>query len=155
MGDSKSAQERLDAENAMDLSSELKGARAAYFDALDTGEEVEEKKFTYAWTLIHQKSRDDMRAGIALLEELSTSKGVQRDALYYQATAQYRLEQYMDSRKSLQQLLVLDPSNRQALDMKALVESVLQREGAIGLAVFSSAAVAVAALAGVLLKARR
>ena len=119
MGDAKSAQERLDAESAMDLSSELKvgpipripasrmfsvfggplgdgmvctcfistytlvlcasskylnlsthapniwqGARTAYFDALDDGEEVEEKKFTYAWCLIHQKSRDDITAGI-------------------------------------------------------------------------------------------
>ena len=56
-----------------------------------------------------------------LLDELSTSKGVQRDALYYQATALYRLEQYVDARKALQQLLSLDPNNRQAADMKALV----------------------------------
>mmetsp|Transcript_10949 Transcript_10949/g.26832 ORF Transcript_10949/g.26832 Transcript_10949/m.26832 type:complete len:155 (-) Transcript_10949:7-471(-) len=154
MGDVRSAHERLEAENAMNLSSELKGARAAYFDSLDTGEQVDEKKFTYAWTLIHQKSKDNIRAGIALLEELSDNKGVQRESLYYQATAQYRLEQYMDSRKSLQRLLTIDPSNRQALDMKALVEHVLSREGAIGLAVFSSAALAALAVGAAILKKR-
>jgi hypothetical protein len=30
---------------------------------------------------------------------------VQRDALYYAATAQYRLQQYVEARKSLQMLL--------------------------------------------------
>ena len=48
----------------------------------------------------------------------------------------------------------VDPNNRQAIDMKALVETVLQREGAIGLAVFSSAAVAVASIGLALLRKR-
>lgn len=50
----------------------LQGARASYFDSLDTGEEVDEKKFTYAWTLIHQKNKEDMRAGIAVCVSLFT-----------------------------------------------------------------------------------
>jgi hypothetical protein len=40
IGDARVAQERLDAEAAMDLSSELQGARSAYFEALEDGEDV-------------------------------------------------------------------------------------------------------------------
>ena len=40
------AQERLDAEATMDLSSELQGARSSYFEALEEEEDVDKKKFT-------------------------------------------------------------------------------------------------------------
>jgi hypothetical protein len=40
IGDARVAQERLDAEAAMDLSSELQGARSAYFEALEDGDDV-------------------------------------------------------------------------------------------------------------------
>mmetsp|Transcript_10932 Transcript_10932/g.17184 ORF Transcript_10932/g.17184 Transcript_10932/m.17184 type:complete len:159 (-) Transcript_10932:131-607(-) len=147
MGDMQRAKERLEAEAKMDLSSELHAARAAFFESLDTNAEVEEKKFTYAWCLIHQHSKDDMRSGISLLMDLASEKSVQKEALYYLATAQFRLEQYMDSRNTLKQLLADDPDNRQALDLKALVEHVLKREGTVGLAVFSGAVAATGAAA--------
>jgi hypothetical protein len=50
-------------------------------------------------------------------------------------------------RRTLQDLLSLDPGNRQAIDLKAAVEHVLRRDGAIGLALLSTATAAVAALA--------
>ena len=40
MGDRRLALERLETEAKMDLSTELLTARAAYFEALDTGEDV-------------------------------------------------------------------------------------------------------------------
>jgi len=46
LGDAHVAQERLDAEAAMDLSSELQGARSSYFEALEEEEDVDKKKFT-------------------------------------------------------------------------------------------------------------
>ena len=50
-------------------------------------------------------------------------------------------------RRTLQDLLRLDPDNRQAADLKAAVEHVLRRDGAIGLALLSTATAAVAAMA--------
>lgn len=40
VGDARVAEERLAAEAAMDLSSELQGARSSYFEALEDGEDV-------------------------------------------------------------------------------------------------------------------
>jgi cytochrome c-type biogenesis protein CcmH/NrfG len=131
----------------MDLSSELQGARSAYFEALEDGEDVEKKKFTYAWTLIHQRGQDELRTGVTMLEELASEKEVAREALYFLATAQYRLGQLTKARATLKDLLSMDQNNRQAADLKALVESVLQQEGVIGLAILSGAVAAGGAVA--------
>lgn len=40
VGDRRLALERLETEEQMDLSTEILNARAAYFEALDTGEDV-------------------------------------------------------------------------------------------------------------------
>ena len=153
-GDRKLALERLQTESKMDVSAELLTARAAYFEALDTGEDVLNKKFTYAWCLIHLKTRDDVLTGISLLRELSEHKAVQREALFYMANAQYKIEHYDEARVALKQLLALDPTNRPALDLKAQIEHVLKKEGAIGLAVLSAAGAVAVAVGAALLKSR-
>mmetsp|Transcript_50419 Transcript_50419/g.74028 ORF Transcript_50419/g.74028 Transcript_50419/m.74028 type:complete len:157 (+) Transcript_50419:3-473(+) len=154
MGDRRLALERLETEAKMDLSTELLTARAAYFEALDTGEDVLNKKFTYAWCLIHLKTRDDILSGSALLRELTEHKSIQREAFYYLATAQYKIEHYDEARASLKQLLSFDPTNRPALDLKAQIEHILQKEGAIGLAVLSAAGAVAVALGAALLKSK-
>jgi hypothetical protein len=73
-----------------------------------------------AWCLIHQKSRDEMKMGASvgntsfvvirriyllmnlcsqLLRELTGNKELRRDSLFYIATVQFRMEQYLDARK--------------------------------------------------------
>ena len=84
--------------------------------------QVLNKKFTYAWCLIHLKTRDDMLTGISLLKELAEHKAIQREALYYLAMAQYKLEHHEEARLSLKHLLAFDPGNRPALDLKAQIE---------------------------------
>ncbi|KAJ1491159.1 hypothetical protein T484DRAFT_1775638 [Baffinella frigidus] len=109
VGDARVAEERLAAEAAMDLSSELQGARSSYFEALEDGEDVDKKKFTYAWTLIHQKGQADLVTGISLLDELSTNKEVAREALYFLAAAQFRLGKFALARATLKKLQVASP----------------------------------------------
>eukprot|EP00960_Hanusia_phi_P060932 764673-Hanusia_phi.AAC.2 len=211
-GDRRVAAERMEAEGAMEPKEELQRARAAYFTALETGEEVtwssspfpltvydpsghscsavlfrwicalvfdslarnfasctildvqitptvrlmqrfqlNNKKFTYAWCLIYMKDHEEIRTGITLLQELTEIKSLQREAFYYLAVAQFvaiLLCLGCATTLSPVQLLAIDPNNRPALDLKALVEHVLRKEGAIGLAVFSGG---VAAAAGVAL----
>ena len=89
-----------------------------------------------------------------LLQELTSNKEMRRESLYYLATVLYRLEKYADARQVLKKLLTVDPESRQAQDLKAAVEHVLQRDGAIGLAVLSGAAVAAFAVGAALLKKR-
>uniref|UniRef100_A0A7S4NCI1 Mitochondrial fission 1 protein n=1 Tax=Guillardia theta TaxID=55529 RepID=A0A7S4NCI1_GUITH len=127
-GDRRVAAERMEAEGKMEPKEELQRARAAYFTALETGEELENKKFTYAWCLIYMKDHEEIRTGITLLQELAEIKSLQREALYYLAVAQYRLEMYMLARNTLKQLLAIDPNNKPALDLKALIEHVLRKE---------------------------
>ena len=45
-GNAAAALERLDADALMDVSSQLQAARQAYFNALDTNEDVDRTKFT-------------------------------------------------------------------------------------------------------------
>ncbi len=71
-----------------------------------------------AWCLIHQKSKEDIKLGasvsnrlsffgykqslrllVQLLKETANNKELRRDSLYYIATVQFRLEQYLDARK--------------------------------------------------------
>ena len=56
--------------------------------------------------------------------------------------------------RTLQELLTLDPGNRQAADLQAAVEHVLRRDGAAGIAILSAAAVAAFAVGAAVLKRR-
>jgi len=91
---------------------------------------------------------------MSLLKELAEHKSIQRESLYYLATAQYRLELHDEARSTLKQLLATDPTNRPALDLKAQVEHVLKKEGAIGLAVLSAAGGLALAVGAALIKSR-
>mmetsp|Transcript_2561 Transcript_2561/g.5406 ORF Transcript_2561/g.5406 Transcript_2561/m.5406 type:complete len:96 (+) Transcript_2561:477-764(+) len=95
-----------------------------------------------------------MKMGASLLWELTGNKELRRDSLFYIATVQFRMEQYLDARKTLEKLLAADPDNRQAQDLKAAVEKVLRHDGAVGLALLSGAAVAVFAVGAALIKRR-
>mmetsp|Transcript_47754 Transcript_47754/g.112701 ORF Transcript_47754/g.112701 Transcript_47754/m.112701 type:complete len:161 (+) Transcript_47754:45-527(+) len=137
------AKERIEEERKISISqAELHAARESYFQALDSNEDVVKKKYTYAWCLVHQNAKQDIQQGIPFLFDLADEKAVQKEALYCLATAQYILEQYTECRLSLKRLLAIEPHDTKAQDLKALVEDVLRREGALGLAVFSGAVAA-------------
>lgn len=113
--------------------------------ALHTHADISELTATtcrYAWCLVHQNAKQDIQQGIPFLFDLADEKAVQKEALYCLATAQYILEQYTECRLSLKRLLAIEPHDTKAQDLKALVEDVLRREGALGLAVFSGAVAA-------------
>ncbi len=88
-----------------------------------------DKKFPYAVLLIRSNNRQQVEFGARLLHELlreETDDGG-RAILYYLALAYFRLGNYVGARKHAEALLELEPHNRQARAMKALLDEQITK----------------------------
>jgi len=90
---------------------------------------ISSKKFPYAVLLIRSNSRQQVERGIKFLEEIRREKSDDdgRAALYYLALAQFRLGNYLEARQHIEALLQIEPKNRQANAMKALVNEQITK----------------------------
>ncbi|XP_053069747.1 mitochondrial fission 1 protein isoform X2 [Acinonyx jubatus] len=95
-------------------------------------------QFEYAWCLVRSKYNDDIRKGIALLEELlpNGSKEEQRDYVFYLAVGNYRLK--------------TEPQNNQAKELEQLIDKAMKKDGLVGMAIVGGMALGVAGLAGLI-----
>ncbi|XP_027465734.1 mitochondrial fission 1 protein isoform X2 [Zalophus californianus] len=95
-------------------------------------------QFEYAWCLVRSKYNDDIRKGIALLEELlpKGSKEEQRDYVFYLAVGNYRLK--------------TEPQNNQAKELERLIDKAMKKDGLVGMAIVGGMALGVAGLAGLI-----
>lgn len=111
-----------------------------------------ETKFEYAWCLIRSKYTQDIKKGIALLEELvqKASKDDSRDFLFYLAVANYRLKEYEKALKYIRTLLKNEPGNKQALELEKLIDKALKKDGLVGMAIVGGIGLGVAGLAGLI-----
>ncbi|XP_040038245.1 mitochondrial fission 1 protein [Gasterosteus aculeatus] len=111
-----------------------------------------ETKFEYAWCLIRSKYTDDIKKGIALLEELvhTASKDDSRDFLFYLAVANYRLKEYEKALKYIRTLLKNEPGNKQAQELEKLIVKALKKDGLVGMAIVGGIGLGVAGLAGLI-----
>lgn len=50
-----------------------------------------------------------------------------RECLYYRAMGFYRLSKYWDARRSIEDLLLMEPENQQALSLRALIDRKVNR----------------------------
>ncbi|XP_077444367.1 mitochondrial fission 1 protein-like [Stigmatopora argus] len=123
-----------------------------YNDELAKGAVSKETKFLYAWCLIRSKFTDDIRKGIALLEELvqKASKDDTRDYFFYLAVAYYRLKKYEEALKYIRLLLRNEPGNKQAMELQALIATALKKDGLVGMAIVGGIGLGVAGLAGLI-----
>jgi hypothetical protein len=84
VGDRKLALERLETESKMDLSTELRTARVAYFEALDTGQDVRVR--LRSLPLIHaprsQRRIGESGKSVACLLNHTASESEQPNAAY-------------------------------------------------------------------------
>ncbi|OZJ01830.1 hypothetical protein BZG36_04787 [Bifiguratus adelaidae] len=101
------------------------------------GEDVSiQTKFNYAWGLVKSNKSVDNREGAQLLTEIyQSSPERRRECLYYLAIANYKLGVYNDARKYNEQLLQFEPTNRQALGLRTMIEKKVAKEGMIGIAI--------------------
>ncbi|XP_048689541.2 mitochondrial fission 1 protein [Caretta caretta] len=86
-------------------------------------------QFEYAWCLVRSKYTEDIRKGIALLEELVPKgcKEEQRDYVFYLAVGNYRLKEYEQALKYIRGLLKTEPKNTQALELEKLIDKAMQK----------------------------
>ncbi|MBW03946.1 Mitochondrial fission 1 protein, partial [Eschrichtius robustus] len=109
-------------------------------------------QFEYAWCLVRSKYNDDIRKGLALLEELlpKGSKEEQRDYVFYLAVGNYRLKEYEKALKYVRGLLQTEPQNSQAKELERLIDKAMKKDGLVGMAIVGGMALGVAGLAGLI-----
>ncbi|ORX86064.1 mitochondrial fission 1 protein [Anaeromyces robustus] len=105
-------------------------------------------KFNYAWANIKSSKKADQERGIKLLYEIYRDNPSRaRECQYYLAIGEYRLGNYREAKKFIDTLIEQEPKNEQFLNFRRIIESKVQNEGLIGMAIVGG----VAAVAGTLL----
>jgi len=129
---------------------DLKKFEQKYHVELNEGKVSSEAQFEYAWCLVRSKYPADIRKGIILLEDLFQNRdnSNKRDYLYYLAIGNTKLKEYATALKYVRALLQVEPGNRQAQELEALVSKRLEKDGMVGMAVAGGAALALGGLVG-------
>ncbi|CAJ0962205.1 unnamed protein product, partial [Mesorhabditis belari] len=151
----------MDVENVLDERIdpyELERFRDDYERGIKTGAPTVAATFCYAHGLI-KSTKQDVNEGIRLLEDLlrkEPDEMPKRDYVYYLAIANARLKDYDRALAYLDVLLAVETHNRQARELKEIIEKKMKREGLLGAAVIGGGAVLVGGLlAAVFAAARR
>jgi mitochondrial fission 1 protein len=85
-------------------------------------------KFNYAWGLIRSTTRTEQRQGLVLLEEIyKDTPSRRRECLYYIALAHIKLEQYKEAKEGLDTLLMMEPENKKAYEMREVVKQKIRQ----------------------------
>ena len=116
--------------------SDLEKASKIYQDQARRGLPSALAAFTYAHCLI-RSNQEDVKTGILILEGLlkrGTEDIPKRDYVYYLAIAHTRIKEY-DRALSYIDLLISAENNRQAIELKSLIESRMKRDGLLGLTI--------------------
>ena len=116
---------------------ELERLREAYERQVRRGSPSSLQKFSFAHGLI-KSTTSDAHQGIAILEQLVREEGgdaSMRDYVYFLAVGHARVKEYDRALAYIETLLTAEASNRQAFDLKQLIEKKMRKEGLIGAAI--------------------
>uniref|UniRef100_K1RAT2 Mitochondrial fission 1 protein n=1 Tax=Magallana gigas TaxID=29159 RepID=K1RAT2_MAGGI len=125
---------------------DLKRFELMYNEQVRRGQVSEKAKFEYAWCLVRSKYIDDMKEGVALLEDLfkrASDDGARRDYLYYMSVGYTRIKATL---KYVKALLKIEPGNHQALQLEKFINKKMTKEGIMGMAIVGGAALALGGL---------
>ena len=113
-------------------------------------------RFNYAWGLIKSDHVPDQQLGIKILADLfKDAPERRRECLYYLSIGCFKLNDYSNARKYADILLELEPQNRQAGQLRQIIEDRLAKEGLIGVAITSGVIAAAAAAIELLVRNQR
>ena len=104
---------------------------------------TENEDFQYALNLIRAKHKADIQEGLDLFQSLFTrtkEEDIKRDALYYMAIAQTKLNNYEQALKFCQTILNVQPTNEQVRDLYIEINKRMKKDGLIGLGIVGGAA---------------
>ncbi|KAK3095133.1 hypothetical protein FSP39_010667 [Pinctada imbricata] len=122
-----------------------------YNEQVMRGDPSEKAQFEYAWCLVRSKYVEDMKHGVALLEDLfkkASDDDSRRDYLYYLAVGYTRIKEYPDALKYAKALLKIEPGNVQGIQLKNYINDKMKKEGILGMAIVGGAALAIGGLVG-------
>ncbi|MCJ1444935.1 MAG: mitochondrial membrane protein [Stictis urceolatum] len=113
-------------------------------------------KFNYAWGLIKSASRSEQQEGVRLLSEIFRQEQERRrECLYYLALGNFKLGNYAEARRYNEALLNYEPANLQAASLRDLIDEKVQKEGLMGVAIVSGAAIAAGVIGSLIFKGAR
>lgn len=130
---------------------EIAKSAQAHQEASKTGGETEiVARFQYAHALLRSKHNQDIKHGIALLENLYYDGNQQsrRDYLYYIAIGQTRLKNYQLALDCVEHFLQFEPENSQAIKLRKFIKEKLTKDGLVGMAITGGAVLALGGLIG-------
>ncbi|KAI8895695.1 hypothetical protein BC833DRAFT_600395 [Globomyces pollinis-pini] len=109
-------------------------------------------KFNLAWALVRSLNKNEQRRGVDLLNEIYIENPTRRrECLYYLALGEFKLGNYKESRSYTETLLQIEPSNKQALQLRDQIQQTVQQEGLFGMAIVGGLVTIVGAIAAVAL----
>ena len=137
---------------------ELERLRDVYETQLRRGHPSSLAKFSFAYGLI-KSTKEDVHHGIVLIEQLlreDVADATMRDYVFYLAVAHARLKDYDRALAYIETLLHAEQGNRQAMELKKLIEKKMRNEGLLGMAILGGAgAVVVGTIAALLFSAKK
>ncbi|GMR31594.1 hypothetical protein PMAYCL1PPCAC_01789, partial [Pristionchus mayeri] len=137
---------------------ELERLRDQYETQVRRGQPSHLAKFSFAHGLI-KSTKNDVYQGIAILEQLLRENGQDismRDYVYYLAVGHARIKDYDRALAYIETLLHAEATNRQALNLKELIEKKMRNDGLLGAAILGGgAALAVGSLVALLFAGRK
>ncbi|KAI1282581.1 Mitochondrial fission 1 protein [Halotydeus destructor] len=116
---------------------ELKNFRQAYYEELRLNQAVRagaRTRFEYAWCLVRNETRVDIKRGNMLPEDLfATGDEESRwDYLLYLAVAYTKLGDYKRAQDGCHELLAVEPNHSQAQELLQQVQHRMTKEGLKG-----------------------
>ncbi|KAG7894924.1 hypothetical protein KL905_000161 [Ogataea polymorpha] len=123
--------------------------------------EVEEQRpeptaqslFNLGWALIKSNSKQDNREGVNILTELFKNVPARRrECLYYLAAGCYKIGELKESKRYIDALILHEPDNLQAVNLKKEIESEISKDGLIGFAVLGGLTALGVGIASALIK---
>lgn len=115
-----------------------------------------QSRFNYAWGLVCSSKVSDQHTGVQMLTDLfKDSPERRREVLYYLSIGSYKLQDYSKARKYADILLELEPENRQAGQLRQIIEDRLAKEGLIGVVITSGVVAAAAATIAFLIRNKK
>ncbi|KAH6937778.1 hypothetical protein HPB50_004049 [Hyalomma asiaticum] len=129
---------------------DLKHYEQKYHEEMKNGEVDTKTQFEYAWCLVKSRYPADIRRGVLLMEHLfhHGNADAKRDYLFYLAVGSTKLKEYSKALKFIKAFLHVEPANRQAQELEAIIKNQMKKEGIKGMAIVGGAALAVSGLVG-------
>eukprot|EP00667_Euglena_gracilis_P023170 EG_transcript_26059 len=141
---------QLEYEKAVDFSESIRQSKKKWMDSPSPV-----TLFPFAALLVKSQNKEDVQAGIRLLEDVykkpDTGADMQFECGYCMALGQYKVGDLEGAQRTVAALLATKPTHQQAAALQELILQQQRREGLLGIGI--AAGVAAAAIgAAVLLK---